>query len=669
MGVGGWVEVVDEYGEGVVDVGVVVEVQVVSGQAVLLGAELGFAAVREGGGAGLEGLGVAVRKEDLDGEVHQVGLVFRVGGLEEVVTVRVGGCGVGTGAMGEGGGGDGGVLVCGVCGEGTYSDEVGVGACRPINPCPFGSVAGSVGGNASRAPDCVCDAGFVYEEGVSTEIVCKPCPTGGVCERGGGGPEAAPGFAEIRPGVFAECLRPEACALGQCREGTQGYMCNECAEGWYTDGVGACRECGGGERAGFGLVIVGLVVVVGAGVGGVVASVEGGGAGEGGVARLRKRRVPGSLAIAVGGVQVMALVGNGRFRWGGEGKEGGRTSKVLEVLMVSNVDASALGMGCVMEDFWVRYVVGVVGWVAVVVAVGLGVMGMSKVRPVLAAKLAEGGWGGWRRVVEGVLFTIGPQLYIPIARATLVVFDCTRLPNGKYVLDADPGVECFDGAWWGAVWLGVVVVLGFVVGLPVFYGSALWVRRGKLLEQATFSRFGSLYKLYRVKMWWGGVSDLVRRLLMVCVSVFLSQHVWVQLAGFLTVISVAGYVSAVRQPYYYPLYNRLEFTLGAAAGVLALLGGAAYGGAEEGVVFGLVIVLLVAVAGVVGVGVVVDGLDVWRAVKDGGAGGGRVRVNVLVKKLEDEVGDLEEGVGGVVGGVVEELKRVGGGVELEEVRV
>ena len=149
---------------------------------------------------------------------------------------------------------------------------------------------------------------------------------------------------------------------------------------------------------------------------------------------------------------------------------------------------------------------------------------------------------------------------------------------------------------------------------------------------------------------------------MVCVSVFLSRHVWVQIGGFLTIIGVAVYVSAVRSPYYYPLYNRLECALGVGAGVLALLGGAAYGGADEASVFGLVITLLIAVGAVIVSGVVVDTLEVWKGVRGGGEGvDDGVRVRVVVKMLEEEIGDLEEGVAVVVGGVVDELTKGHGG--------
>lgn len=37
------------------------------------------------------------------------------------------------------------------------------------------------------------------------------------------------------------------------------------------------------------------------------------------------------------------------------------------------------------------------------------------------------------------LFTLVPLLYIPTSRSVLVLFDCTRLPDGSYALDVDLG--------------------------------------------------------------------------------------------------------------------------------------------------------------------------------------------------------------------------------------
>lgn len=84
---------------------------------------------------------------------------------------------------------------------------------------------------------------------------CVLCPEGGICDEAvhSGSttrPAAQAGWVDIsanRDGSsFARCLRPaEACQGGayesQCKEGYQGYMCNECAE--VRERAGRTRIC------------------------------------------------------------------------------------------------------------------------------------------------------------------------------------------------------------------------------------------------------------------------------------------------------------------------------------------------------------------------------------------------------------------------------------------
>merc|ERR1711991_391989 len=83
---------------------------------------------------------------------------------------------------------------------------------------------------------------------------------------------------------------------------------------------------------------------------------------------------------------------------------------------------------------------------------------------------------------DKALFTIGPVLYVPFSQTTLQLFDCTRLPNGKYVLDADQGTRCFSGGWWEVFPLGAIAICVCVLGIPVYFGVRLFRNRDHLLE-------------------------------------------------------------------------------------------------------------------------------------------------------------------------------------------
>merc|ERR1712065_4138 len=116
------------------------------------------------------------------------------------------------------------------------------------------------------------------------------------------------------------------------------------------------------------------------------------------------------------------------------------------------------------------------------VAKALGLFGLGDVRV--------------RTVVDGVIFSVVPLLYIPISKASFDVFDCVRLPNGDFVIDSDPGVACFDSDWWSIAWFGGLVVILFVLGAPAYFLGTILVRRHKLLDPRTFKQYGSLYKLF-----------------------------------------------------------------------------------------------------------------------------------------------------------------------------
>merc|ERR1711991_635626 len=146
-----------------------------------------------------------------------------------------------------------------------------------------------------------------------------------------------------------------------------------------------------------------------------------------------------------------------------------------------------------------------------------------------------------KTLFDAVLFTVAPLLYIPMSRSTLLLFDCSKLPNGDIVLDVDPGVACLDGAWWGVVWVGVLGLATYVLGIPVYFLWCLVKRRHKLLTPATFARFGGLYKLYRIPYFWGGVADLGKRLAIVVAAVFVSDHQLLLIALLLSVFLASSY--------------------------------------------------------------------------------------------------------------------------------
>merc|ERR1711916_42687 len=115
--------------------------------------------------------------------------------------------------------------------------------------------------------------------------------------------------------------------------------------------------------------------------------------------------------------------------------------------------------------------------------------------------------------------------------------------------------------------------------------------------------YGSLYKLFRVPYYWGGVADLGKRLAIVIAAVFVSDRQLVQIGLLLAVFLAALVVVRSYRPYYFPLYNMLDFRLTLILIMLLLLGGASH--AERNAGGSLDTIILVGVVGVLVVLVVV----------------------------------------------------------------
>merc|ERR1711916_266482 len=232
-----------------------------------------------------------------------------------------------------------------------------------------------------------------------------------------------------------------------------------------------------------------------------------------------------------------------------------------------------------------------------------------------------------------------PLLYIPMARSTFVLFDCSRLPNGDIVLDVDPGVPCLDGDWWSVAPVGLLGLATYVLGVPAYFLWCLVKQRHELLTAQTFARYGSLYKLFRVPYFWGGVADLGKRLAIVIAAVFVSEHQLIQIGLLLSVFLASSYVINRLQPYYFPLYNMLDFRLTLILIVLLLLG---------------VILVLVVLAGVAIHAVVVDILQIMRTRKSKYSTENDRRAQ-LAALLEKERDDLDPEVAAEITTWVQEL--------------
>ena len=347
-------------------------------------------------------------------------------------------------------------------------------------------------------------------------------------------------------------------------------------------------------------------------------------------------------------------------------------SDSLSAANAANVDVNLFASECALSSFHTKYALSIL-----IPLFGLGVV----IGTILFLKVAVSVWGGGsgggggmlgglratraKTLVDASIFAVAPLLYIPVARATFVLFDCTQLPNGEWVLDSDPGVACGDEKWGAVFPLGVATVFLFVLGVPAYFFASLISLRSSssLLDPVVYARYGGLYKLFRVEAWWGGVLDLCKRLVVVALATFASEHQLVLLGGLVSIFVGWLLLVSTRKPYFFPLYNALDayFTLVLTA--ILFLGAASYaerGTGEEATskdtIFGLLVTVLIAFV-LLSVGALV--FEIYQIVK---AKRGLYVVDEEVRAqlggwLESRVGDLREEDRVTVSGVVSLLRR------------
>ncbi|KNC55950.1 uncharacterized protein AMSG_11426 [Thecamonas trahens ATCC 50062] len=484
-------------------------------------------------------------------------------------------------------------LLCALCVGSTFSSELTSDECMTPAECLSNAERGLLSvANCSDVvfgeTDCVCLPGFYTRSG-SINSECEACPSGGVCCGSSARPRPLPGFFESEPGKFVSCLRPAACApeVGQvCAIGYEGYMCNTCSSGYYSDPEGRCRKCPNAATGLLGGLVAMVVIGALAAAGAVVftalrampAAEDGresdGSDDEAGVLlldRFRRRPVPGTLSMALVALQIVGIFSEARFSWSSS------SQAALSWANGLNVDLSFFASECSMPWFHTRYALSVLIFA---VFFGLSAVFLAAAKAIGRclgpARAGQLGRTSMVAMMEAVMFAAAPLLYIPMAKATLVLFDCTQLPNGTWVVDADPSVACFDSKWFAVLPVGIIGVVMYVLGLPSFVFVALFRSRGRLQTSECMARYGPLYKAFRLEYWYGGVGELGKRLVIVTIATFASRHQLVQLGGLVALLVFAIVFVKQNAPYVVPLHNEVDAQISLCLVSMLFFGGASY---------------------------------------------------------------------------------------------
>ncbi|KNC55282.1 uncharacterized protein AMSG_10922 [Thecamonas trahens ATCC 50062] len=526
---------------------------------------------------------------------------------------------------------------CVACSPGSYSDTINAVTCTG---CPAFTTAGT---GASSWRNCSCLPLFWFGSGDrSADRGCEPCPIGAECAGGKEAPQPAPGYSE-QDGSFVLCPRPSACAgSGRCAQGYSGSFCTTCSDGYYRTSDGACKACPPNPGGVFAAVVIALVALsmVGAVFVAwvVMRSLEATNAGEHGqkhIIAFRMRTIPVSISMSLVAFQIVSIFAESNLKWSDS------SQRVLSVFSAFNINANVVASECAVTSFHKMYALSI-AIPFIIVGLVIANMMVLKVLGTAVERLAPLRAVPIRSLVDAVLFLVAPLLYIPLSQSSLALFDCSQLPNGQYVLDADTGVVCFDDAWWAIVPFGVVAILIYVIGVPVYFGITLFLHRLTLFSPHTTARFGSLYRNWRRAYYWGEIANLFKRLAIVVITTMFSKHQLVLIGMLLLILGSSVYIFVRIRPYYVPLYNEVETRLSIAVIAILLLGSASYAertsSASEIALFVSVIIAIIALCAIAVHSIAMDILSVYRERKRGelpAAERQKGLMNVITAELKD----------------------------------
>ena len=455
---------------------------------------------------------------------------------------------------------------CLPCGLDEWNDEPQAQECKW---CGALAVAPPGSGKASN---CSCAVGaWTPQPGTG----CLPCPEGATCAGGAALARAREGWypVDASTGSFSRCiLGSVSCgAGGECRKGYAGFLCKNCdkeGERMYSrQSDGECQACPTLPASVFSLYFV-LLLILAAGL--VAMSVQGGlGAQNPQSGPSRDKAVPHSISVLVVLFQIFSLIGTAQMGWPRS------VQSFLAWAGFSNLEVSSFASSCSVDSFEAQYTITLVfpllllGMVALLAGMVLVVSSLMSSRLSLAARISS---LSLVRLIERPILIAAPILYIPLAKAGLMLFDCSTLPDAKAYLDAEPEQVCYGSVWWSLFPVGVLGLVVYVIGIPLGIGSIIYRNRKRIGDPVVFARYGTLYALYRTPYVGYGVLLLIKRLAIVCSVMFFSSVKDWLIFSLLSVFAIFGYVQVRYAPFYAPVYNTLETRVNMGLAVFILCG-------------------------------------------------------------------------------------------------
>lgn len=459
-------------------------------------------------------------------------------------------------------------LVCAPCSSGRVSvaTEPNVFTTEVCALCPANSYLPESRGIGQTQFECTCNPGFFSLTGNGS--ACAMCPVGASCAGGSALPSSTDGFWQVGDSTFLRCPLAGACLAGsRCASGYAGFLCKDCQVGYFRDAQGACKRCPPGSAGAFAAFILLLILASLVAFALVLVAVI---KSSGEVLRpsqLRARTLPASVFLVIQAMQIVQIIAVAPFSWPAGAQ------RALNAFSIFSLDLNLFASECTLASFEASYAASLVAPLFFALVLVASCLGYSLLRRVVAA-MADMPEISTRGVLMSTLFAVGPLVYLPLARATLVLLDCRKLPGSSaYWLKASLARKCYSATWWGLFPVCLAGLLVYVLGIPCLMLVTLLRNRAELFSKASVYRhYGGLYKLVRRPFYALPVVLMGKKFAIACASLFLSLVPSLLFAVLFALVAGAGLAQSLLKPYYFVIYERLELALTSVLSILLVCG-------------------------------------------------------------------------------------------------
>ena len=124
----------------------------------------------------------------------------------------------------------------------------------------------------------------------------------------------------------------------------------------------------------------------------------------------------------------------------------------------------------------------------------------------------------WRLLLF-ILFFIYPS----VSSTILLLYVCKNIDNTWFLL-ADFKTHCYDATYFNYAYLGILFILIFPIGIPLFFFYLLYTNKDNLNDKKTQVQLGILYAGYQSSIWWFELIDMAHKLLLTSILAFLPQN-------------------------------------------------------------------------------------------------------------------------------------------------